>query len=102
MWLRLWTYQKRPFLNFCRYCTQDLTFSGFNLWSEGNPISAFDVAYLLLFIIARLCDFALVAAALKQKSNWDKTPLLVLPWLIINALELCLKVVNNNSFVTDI
>lgn len=63
------------------------------MWSEGNPISAFDVAYLLLFIIARLCDFALVAAALKQKSNWDKTPLLVLPWLIINALELCLKVV---------
>ena len=80
---------------FHRYCTQDLTFSGFNVWSEDNiPISGFDITYLLLFIIARLCDVFLMVAAVKQKSDWDKTPLLALPWLIINALELCLKVVS--------
>ena len=57
------------------------------------PISPLDVAILLVFIIARLCDILLIVAAVKQKSDWDKTPLLALPWLVINALEVTLKVV---------
>ena len=61
-------------------------------------ISALDVTILLVFIIARLCDVLLIVAAMKQKSDWDKTPLLVLPWLIINALELSLKVVSRIGF----
>ena len=75
-----------------RYCTQDMTPSGF-LHSE-NSISPLDITILLVFIIARLSDISLVVAAIKQKSDWDKTPLLVLPWLIINALEMTLKVVS--------
>ena len=69
-----------------------MTPSGF-LHSE-NSISPLDITILLVFIIARLCDISLVVAAIKQKSDWDKTPLLVLPWLIINALEMTLKVVS--------
>jgi len=52
-----------------------------------------DITILLVFIIARICDILLIVAAIKQKSDWDKTPLLALPWLVINALELTLKVV---------
>ena len=69
-----------------------MTPSGF-LHSE-NSISPLDITILLVFIIARVCDISLVVAAIKQKSDWDKTPLLVLPWLIINALEMTLKVVS--------
>ena len=75
----------------CRYCTQDMTPSGF-LHSEYS-ISPMDITILLVFIIARICDILLIVAAIKQKSDWDKTPLLALPWLVINALELTLKVV---------
>jgi len=78
-------------IKFVWYCTQDMTQSGF-LHPE-YPISPLDVAILLVFIIARLCDILLIVAAVKQKSNWDKTPLLALPWLVINALEVTLKVV---------
>ena len=69
-----------------------MTQSGF-LHSE-YPISPLDVTILLVFIIARFCDILLIVAAVKQKSDWDKTPLLPLPWLVINALELTLKVVS--------
>ena len=78
-----------------RYCTHDLTSSGFDLWAEDREITALDLSYLFLFIISRGCDVLLIIAALKQKSDWDKTPLCVVPWLVVNALELCLKVVSS-------
>merc|ERR1712223_2285098 len=78
-------------IKFAWYCTQDMTPSGF-LHSEYS-ISPMDITILLVFTIARICDILLIVAAIKQKSDWDKTPLLALPWLVINALELTLKVV---------
>ena len=53
-----------------------------------------DIACLLMFVVGRCCDIALIVAAFKQKSHCDYTPNLVLPWLAVNALEMAVKVVS--------